>query len=524
MLDISQPTRQSKKSILFYLFKNIKGLLFAGLYAIFGVSSWSTMGWTAVGIIIFTVIALISPVLRYYFFTFHIHAGELVINDGFLFKQRKAIPIDRIQSINIQQNVLQRLLGISTLELETAGSSGKELEIPALEFAFAKALKDTLNSNHTTLASEPAVVLDDAENADNPENADQNTNLEKANAAVPKEKEAPRTIIKLSVLDLLKIGITQNHLKSGGIALGVVIGLWFKIKDVVAHYLGDPFENIEEDIGTTLATQQFNPADYWWSVIVGVIVFSVVSVIVSVVLAVTKYWDFNMLHDDETIEVRMGLFNRREVKMPLAKVQILEFHSNPLRKLLGYQTARMYQAQSQEAAAGAIEVPACKAHIVKELQQLIFNETLETKILELKPNKWSVMRLSLYIMSAFMIPLLVFSVYFEQVLGIILALFILLITGFVNYKIGKHNALQRDDSFAIFKKGWLFPSVIIMPIFKVQSVGLWRSIFLTNRQEIHATLHTAAGSRSLKYLKEAEARAFTNDIHNEVLQTERRWM
>ncbi|MDP5076967.1 MAG: PH domain-containing protein, partial [Nonlabens sp.] len=258
MLDLSQPTRQSKKSILFYLFKNIKGVLVIGLYAIFGWNSSRELLWSAGIIIVFTVIALIAPVFRYYFFKFHIAAGELIITDGLLFKTRKAVPLERIQSININQNLLQRVLGISSLELETAGSSAKELEIPALNSAFAKAFKDTLKIKTQAAVAQPAILQDgDAIVSGSTEENEQSTEPQLQEAV---EEQESRTIIKLGIVDLLKIGLTQNHLASGGVALGVVIGLWFQIKDIVERFIGDPFENLDEDLKETVVSGSFHIA------------------------------------------------------------------------------------------------------------------------------------------------------------------------------------------------------------------------------------------------------------------------
>ena len=520
MIDLSLPTRQSKKSILFYLFKNLKGLALVALYAAFGMSSWATAGWSTVFIAGIAAVALIAPILRYYFFTFHINADELIINEGFLFKQRKSVPIDRIQSININQNVLQRLLSISSLEIETAGSSGKEIEIPALEFVFAKALKDTLKSKSTAV-NEASLGTDDLANTATIENQKDAADAQE----VAQEKPmVAKTVMQLDVADLFKIALTQNHLKSGGLALGVVVGFWFQIKDFVAKFIGDPFENWEEDLAQTAVTDTVRITDYLGSIVIAFVLFCIVSILVSFVLTFSKYWDFKMVHDGDNLEVQMGLFNRREVKMPLSKVQILEFHSNPLRHMLGYQTARIYQAQSQDTKSTAIEVPACKPAMVAQLQQLLFNEPLETAQHELKPNPWSYMRFSLYIMSLFLLPLLAASIYLEQLSAAVAAILIYVLTAYVSYNIGKRNAIQRGDSFVIFYKGWIFPTTIITPIYKVQAVELWRSIFIVQRQEIHFNLHTAAGSRNLKYFKEAEARALAHSIHREVLLTERSWM
>lgn len=530
MLDLSLPTRQSKKSIMYYLFNNIRGLFMFGLYAVFGMGSWSNFLWTTAVTLVFTAIAIVAPVLKYYFFTFHIAQEELIIQQGLLYKQRKAVPLDRIQSININQNFLQRILGIAALEVETAGSSHKEIEIPALDYAFAKAIKNTLQQEIQTAKQEEAALQVASQETtevlqnDQPATAGTAINASEAVQQNKKSQTAPQTILQLSLLDLLKVGLTQNHLRSGGVALGVVIGFWYKIKDVVENYYGDPFENWDENLEKTVRSSTFHLADYAVVGFSAFLAFCIVAVLVSMVVAINKFWDYTMSQDGESLEITMGLFNKRTVKMPLSKVQFIEFHSNPLRKALGYKTARIFQAQSQDNPATAIEVPACKQPFMNTLQELIFNEPIKITTAVLRPNPWSYARLSVYIMSAFIIPALVVSVYFNFVFGIVISIIILVLTAIVNYKIGARSLIERDDSFIIFKKGWLLPKTIIIPIYKVQSVELWRSIFLIQKKEMHVTLHTAAGSRKLKYLKESEIKTLAHEIHSEVIQTSRSWM
>lgn len=533
MLDLSQPTRQSKKSILYYLSKSLRGLAAVGLYAIFGISSWATIGWSTAILLLFAVLSLISPLTRYYFFTFHIANGELIINSGVLLKQRKSVPLERIQSINLNQNIFQRLLDISSLDIETAGSTAKEIEIPALDTAFAKALKDTLKSKATSSVFKPAFINDGGQQLENEigyrETTDDAVNNEIAAQEQPIQTETqvekePQTILELGITDLLKIGITQNHLKSGGIALGVVIGFWYKIKDIVERFLGDPFENWDKEIEATVVHGKVHMTDYTSTIVVAFVSFCIVSVLVSVVLAITKYWDFKMVLDSDTLEIQMGLFNRQEVKMPLSKIQILEFHGNPLRRLLGYETAMIFQAQADDTKKTALDVPACTAAMRMHLQQMLFEEIPVAVVEELKPSAWSYMRLAIYITSVFMLPLVAVAIYFDLWSGAVVALILLVFIAWMYYKIGLASAVQRDDRFIVFKKGWLFPSTIITPIFKVQATDLSRSVFLKKRKEIHFTAHTAAGSRILRYLNETDARALAHTINSSVLLSNRSWM
>ncbi len=505
MFDLSAPQRQSKKVILVYLLKNIRGLILLTLYALFGMQAWSnfyiSLGFT----VFFGFVSLISPVLQYLFFTFHVEGDELIIHKGWLFKERKAIPLDRVQSININENVVQRFLNIVSVELETAGSKKKELEIPGLEREVAQELKRQLALKPNTETIETLKIAGDQEPI---ESVNNRSNL----------------ILQLGILDLLKVGITQNHLRSGGLALGVLFGFWYNIKDAVESYFGNPFENWDEDLEQYVTTHAYDYSDIIITGLAGFVFFLFISVIISLLTTINQYYGFQLIKDHDHIELKMGLFNRREIKVPISKIQILEFHSNPLRKLLGYQTARVFQAQSQDDKLSAVSIPACKPEMRAILQELIFNETVASTYEDVPAYKWSYVRLSFYIAICILAPFLVMSIYFNHYEFIVaIALVILLILG-LSYKYGASCSIARDDTFMIFKKGWIFPRTIITPIYKAQAVEKWRSIFIKRRKQAHLKMHTASGSRQLKYLPEPVICKLNNVINNRVIQSTESWM
>lgn len=512
MLDLSIPQRQSKKSILLYLIKGVKSLVLFFVFGYFSVSSESSWYMLAFPILLgFT--ALIGPFLNYYFTTFHIANENFVINKGWLNKENKSVPLERIQSINISQNVVQRILGIAALEVETAGSKAKELEIPGLEKAFADQLKKFLNeSKHkvaqTAVSEEDHATLEDLENS--------TVEVESETRELVHQESESTVILDLGIVDLLKVGITQNHLKSGGLALGVVFGFWFKIKDIAEEYFGNYLDQYSLESTVKRATITL--------LIAGVIVFILASIIVSLVTTINKFWNFKMVKQDDYLEVTMGLLNRREVKIPLNKIQLLEFHSNPLRKLLNFQMGKIYQAQSENDKTTSIEVPACRPAQIQQLQELIFNETVQEPDAQLYTNPWSHARLQFYILGPITAVAAAAVYYFEFKILIIPIMLFLLFSLFSAYRYGLHSKLIKDSSFVVFYQGWLFKSTIISPIYKTQAVEKWRSIFLVRRKEIHIKIHTAAGSRGLRYLKEKQVVQMTNALNNQVLVENRKWM
>jgi putative membrane protein len=68
---------------------------------------------------------VVAPFLKYYFFTF-LKKGRLIIQQGVL-NRRKAIPLERILTVNICQNLIQQVLQLVAVDVETAGSKTKRI-------------------------------------------------------------------------------------------------------------------------------------------------------------------------------------------------------------------------------------------------------------------------------------------------------------------------------------------------------------------------------------------------------------
>lgn len=138
-------------------------LVFFGFYGIVVVSKinnnanitdWNEWFW-------FLIIALISIILFYVWakLSYHFYRYELR-EDGFrkelgvITKKYVTIPYDRIQNVDIYRGVLARILGLSDLNIQTAGSSmplsgggcngGAEGSLPGLSFDDAEQLRDEL--------------------------------------------------------------------------------------------------------------------------------------------------------------------------------------------------------------------------------------------------------------------------------------------------------------------------------------------------------------------------------------------
>jgi uncharacterized membrane protein YdbT with pleckstrin-like domain len=91
-------------------------------------------------------------ILTYNNFGYELHEDGFKIEKGVIFKRYVTIPYERIQNVDIYRGVIARLLGLSDLQIQTAGFSnpmnqygmGSEGRLPALDKAVAEELRNAL--------------------------------------------------------------------------------------------------------------------------------------------------------------------------------------------------------------------------------------------------------------------------------------------------------------------------------------------------------------------------------------------
>lgn len=83
---------------------------------------------------------------------FEVADGQIVYRSGWIFRRDRRIPLAQIQNVNLRQGLLERLLKVVTLEVETAGGKGAELHLSVLKEADAEGLRQELlaESSHPT--------------------------------------------------------------------------------------------------------------------------------------------------------------------------------------------------------------------------------------------------------------------------------------------------------------------------------------------------------------------------------------
>ncbi|MDT3738016.1 MAG: PH domain-containing protein [Candidatus Kapabacteria bacterium] len=96
--------------------------------------------------VIGVILTIAVPLLRYKFWRFEVREDEIYIERGILTRIKTTAPYRRIQHLDVQQSILERMAHLGKLVIYTAGTRGADVVIPGLPIEYAEDLRDKLKN------------------------------------------------------------------------------------------------------------------------------------------------------------------------------------------------------------------------------------------------------------------------------------------------------------------------------------------------------------------------------------------
>ena len=142
MIDLTAPQRQSPLAIVFLGLRIFRSLGIAQLVILVLFIVRAPFDGPLI-VLPFVIIVAFGgfSVLAWWRYTFQLVDGELVVTKGVVRVVRLNVPIERIQSIAIEQQLLHRLTGLVRVTVDTAGSREAEFSIDAIARPVAEELQ-----------------------------------------------------------------------------------------------------------------------------------------------------------------------------------------------------------------------------------------------------------------------------------------------------------------------------------------------------------------------------------------------
>lgn len=450
--------------------------------------------------LIITGLQLITSIIAWFRYTFYVQNDELVVSQGLFRRKRSSIPLPRIQSLQFSQNLLHRRLGVVAVEVETAGSQGTELSIDALEKDRAEDLRRFIMARKADLQPELEAAAPEAE-------AD-------FDQAEPSTQAATTPLLRLTPRVLLYAGLTRNHLRTAGLIIGGLLGLYQLAGDVFP--LMQPDQMIERLIGVA-------PTQLWQSTLLVVVALGLAAVVGSLIQTALRFFDLRLESDDTGFHLQAGLLNRREELMRHEKLQYLRSLQNPLQAQLRLRTLQLVQVGGNRAARQSMQIPGGDDGAWERARTRMFGEAAEEGLTWSGIHPRIVRR---YLIQLGIIPALIGTGVLWINVGpwALLALpwigvgYLLGLRYYRTFRYGLNHRVMRVTS-ALFLR-----SETELWLFKAQAVELSQNWIQRRHDLASVTLHMATGGVNIPYLPLAEAERLRDLVLYRVEVSEEDWM
>jgi putative membrane protein len=251
--------------------------------------------------VFYGVVALPAIILQYMRFSYRITPKQIVIQKGVIKRQNRSIPIERVQNVQIERNLVARVLGVAKVTIETAGSSATE---GSLEY----------------------VGLDDAHEIRQSVRSFQHRTDEDADPSSTENAEPSETLFSMSLSHVLLSGAFRFSL--------LYIAVMFSVLELVnPEVIIQRVLRSQGLIDRITDTMAANPI----LTVIGTVVVAVfLGWISGIAIHLTRYYGFQLWLDGDKLRKRHGLFTVTEGTIPLKKVQALILRTNPLMRLFGW--------------------------------------------------------------------------------------------------------------------------------------------------------------------------------------------
>ena len=333
---LSEPQRQSPLAIVFLALRTIRAIGIVQIVVGIGfvLSRSPSILLLVVGAVIIGAVLFSIATLNWWRYTFHIENGEVRVNKGVLSKQALTVPLDRVQSVSIEQKFLHRLVGLVQVSLDTAGAQTAEFAIDAVDQKVATALQ-------SAAADHAATVPTGAPSAERSVHGD-------LLDATPTTAE--QVIIKHDPMRIVKVALTKAPF-SGLAVLAPLVAFGDDIIDFV------PFDIPEVSLSVGL----------WlvWFIPVAILIVLIGSVLLNLISTLLQDWDLTVTRTASGLRRNAGLLSKTSVASSLPRVQRIEVDEGVIERFFHLHTTTFHNIGDAD-----MRVPGCTEDQVAELRQL----------------------------------------------------------------------------------------------------------------------------------------------------------
>jgi putative membrane protein len=392
-------------------------------------------------------------------FGYGVGEGEIVIESGILQRQRRVIPFDRIQDIDIEQGLLARMFGTAKVRIETGGGAKDEGSLDSVSLVEAHRLREVLRRGH----------------ADSGATED---------SSVPVAVEEP-LLFHMDFKRVLLAGLFNFSL----VYLAVIFGSFEYLEALFGF---DPLKMEWIEPARALAQTAT-----WGLTALALSIILLLGTVAGVVRTVARDYDFRLTRAGGGLRRRRGLLTLSEALIPFRRVQLSVIRSGPIARFFGWFRLE-FQTLSADAAKAGNQVAAPFARI--EEVQLVLAEVSQEDLPSdedyVRVSKRHILRQSLRWALWLAVPVLVTSLFRPELLLLLLLLPFLIGAAALQWR---HHRYCLTPLHLYVRHGFLTRRLWISPYERVQALAFVQGP-LQRRLKLATLAIDTAGASALRPL------------------------
>ncbi|GAA0091126.1 hypothetical protein UT300009_11530 [Paraclostridium bifermentans] len=293
--------RNNWKSLIYKLIKGSISNFGLGVLFIVFLKQWF---WIAV--VLFVILDIIFSIIGWKYEYISIKDNEIHYYKGIFSKETLIIPKKSFKSMDISQNLIERLLAYKIVKIE---SPSKDFGIDDIKMSLNNEQIDILKS--FSLNDLNKECLGDV-------NEEYVVNNIKDNEESKEIKEK-----KIETKKLVIYGFTSFNLFVALIFIFNILGKLddFISSDYLSNIIDGAFKNNSRGMSILL-------------IFAGLLIFLIILKLIATVYYVVKYYNFTLLKENNNIKITYGLFSTKEFSFKDNNIKLIKIKSNPIRQFL----------------------------------------------------------------------------------------------------------------------------------------------------------------------------------------------
>lgn len=489
VVDLSRPNRQSVWAVVFLALRTLRGIGVVQLLLAAGFLIARTPSITALfGVVALIGLALLAiAALQWWRYTFEVVDSDLVVKRGVVSQQTLTVPLDRVQSVSIEQKLLHRIVSVVQMSIDTAGTDAAEFTIDAVEQNVATALQ-RVSTDHRV-----AHGVGRAAGELGPDGGE-------LGVAMPPPPE--RTVLSHSPWRVVQIALTQMPF-AGLVVLGPLVA----VGDDLAEFL--PFELPEVEVS----------GGRWllWLIPLVLLVVLVFSLVVNLIRVLLADWNLTLLSTASGLRRNAGLLSTTSVAASVPRIQRVGVRQGVLERRVGLHTVHLQTIGNVR-----MPVPGCDAQQVEEVRAIALARSAGARPLDrlVSPQEVFLRTRNATVAAALIAAGLFWPVGWWSILVFVpIPMVWLVARRQVRLRRWGVNDEAIGDRHELF--GWHGQEILLR---KINGVTVAQSLFERKRSLATITASTAGGSLSIGMIPIDQARELRDHLLFAVETDRRPWM